>query len=134
MEVIKDGSEILAKILYQEDFNKSQFISENEDSLQVGVFINPAGAEIVNHVHNRYSRETTITQEMIYVVSGSLKARIYTSDRVLVAEKVLKAPSMIYLISGGHGFTVLDDDTIFFEAKNGPYYGVEKDKVKFYDK
>ena len=133
MEVIKDGNDVLAKILYEDDFHKSQFISENEDPLQVGVFINPAGAEIVNHVHNIFSRETLVTQEMIYVVAGALKARIYTSEKVLVSEKVLKAPSMIYLVSGGHGFTVLEDNTIFFEAKNGPYYGVEKDKVKFYD-
>ena len=131
MEIIKDDKQILAKIIYEDDFRNVKFVSDNSDSLQVGVFCNDSGVDIVNHVHNIFRRETTTTQELIYLIKGKLKARVFTRDKKLVAERILLAPCMIYLIEGGHGFTVLDDDTIFFEAKNGPYFGVDIDKVKF---
>ena len=34
----------------------------------------------------------------------------------------------IVSMSAGHSFEVLEDDTLLYEFKNGPYYGTEKDK------
>lgn len=133
MEIIKDNDKELAKIIREEDFRTAGFISDNDEALQVGVFLNNSGAEIVNHVHNKFKRENMETQELIYLIKGKLNARIYTENRKLVAERLLEAPCMIYLQRGGHGFTVMEDDTIFFEAKNGPYFGIDIDKVKFND-
>jgi len=30
---------------------------------------------------------------------------------------------------GGHNYMCLEDDTLIYEAKTGPYLGVEKDKT-----
>lgn len=131
MEIIKDKNSVLAKILYESDFSSSNFISEESGSLQVGLFSYDKGMEIVNHIHNRFERKNYDTQELIYIVRGGVELRLFNNSRELVTKKELYAPCMVYLISGGHGFTVLKNDTFFFEAKNGPYFGVEKDKVKF---
>lgn len=117
MEIIKDNEQVLAKIIHEEDLQTTTFVSEDESPLQVGVFCKDAGIEIVDHIHNEFKRENFITQELIYLVKGKLEARIYTKERKLVARKVLAAPCMIYLVSGGHGFTILEEDTIFLKRK-----------------
>ena len=33
------------------------------------------------------------------------------------------------VFSAGHGFEVIEDNTILYEVKNGPYYGQIKDKT-----
>ena len=33
--------------------------------------------------------------------------------------------------NGGHGYKILADNTKILETKNGPFYGVQKDKTRF---
>ena len=35
------------------------------------------------------------------------------------------------ILSGGHGYEILEDNTQIIEAKNGPFIDVETDKRKF---
>jgi hypothetical protein len=44
---------------------------------------------------------------------------------------ILKAGDFIMLYDGGHGFKVLQDNTVFIEVKNGQFVTVEQDKDKF---
>ena len=39
------------------------------------------------------------------------------------------AGDCVVVFKAGHEFTVLEDNTIIYEFKNGPYYGVEADKT-----
>ena len=49
-------------------------------------------------------------------------------DNSLIVETVLSAGDCVVVFKAGHAFEVLEDDTILYEFKTGPYYGVEKDK------
>ncbi|MPN06443.1 hypothetical protein SDC9_153699 [bioreactor metagenome] len=68
---------------------------------------------------------------MLFVLKGSLRADIYTNEKVFLESADVSENEMIILFDGGHGFEVTAPGTVILEAKNGPYFGVEKDKIKF---
>ena len=51
------------------------------------------------------------------------------STNLLLAE--LNEGDLAVFVYGGHGYEILEDDTKIIETKNGPFTGVENDKVKF---
>ncbi len=111
-----------------EEFN---FFTRQEDALQIGLFRYGEGRVIQNHVHNVFPRTAEKTCEMLLVLRGRMRADIYTNERELVQSEEVGANELIILLDGGHGFQVLEPDTVILEAKNGPYFGVAQDKVKF---
>ena len=58
-----------------------------------------------------------------------MEASIYSKERKLVAKKILHENDIILLVSGGHGFRMMED-TVLMEVKQGPYVGME-DKIQF---
>ena len=80
------------------------------------------------HRHNPLKRETTMTQEAWVIIAGSIKAVFYDLDDSIICEKILKAGDCAVVFRAGHSFEVLEDNTLLYEFKNGPYYGVELDK------
>ena len=38
---------------------------------------------------------------------------------------------ILVLLESGHGYKILEDDTTVLEVKNGPYFGAEKDRIRF---
>ena len=53
----------------------------------------------------------------------------YDLDNSLALEVVLGAGDCAVVYNAGHGFEVLEEDTILYEFKTGPYYGAEADKT-----
>ena len=76
-------------------------------------------------------REANITQEMVYVKSGSMLATIFDQEMNFIEEVILKEGDMAIMAYGGHGYKILEDNTKIIEAKNGPFVSVEVDKVKY---
>ena len=62
-------------------------------------------------------------------LSGRVAARFWDTDDTLIYETELAAGDAAVVFRGGHSFEVLEEDTILYEFKTGPYYGVEKDKT-----
>lgn len=112
----------------QETFH---FLTQPEDALQIGLFRYGAGQRIQNHVHHVFPRTAEKTCEMLLVLRGRIRADIFTGRKELVESVEVGENELILLLDGGHGFEVLEPDTVIFEAKNGPYFGVERDKEKF---
>jgi hypothetical protein len=80
------------------------------------------------HKHLPLERNTHTTHESWVIIKGSIKAQLYDLDDSLYSEEVLSSGDCLVCFSAGHSFEVLEDDTLLYEFKNGPYYGVEKDK------
>lgn len=99
------------------------FFSKNEDFIQVGSWNYDAGKNLLAHIHNKSPREILWTQEVIFVVQGKLKTRLYDAESKLLQEVPVGAQEGMVLLSGGHGYEILDNDTIVLEVKNGPYPG-----------
>jgi hypothetical protein len=89
----------------------------------------PAGKVIAPHFHNPVSREVQVTQEVLLIKRGRLRVDFYGEDRCHLESRILEAGDTIMLVSGGHGFEVLEDVEMI-EVKQGPY-AAEQDKTLF---
>ena len=73
-------------------------------------------------------RVTEITQEAWIVFQGTIQSSFYDLDNSHIEDVVLKAGDCAILFRGGHKLTVLENDSIMYEIKTGPYHGKMLDK------
>ncbi len=134
-EVIKDGK-ILARHIKQEDIKPGLIsFSKDEEYLQVVSWGHyEKGKYLQDHVHNEFERSSMRTYEAVFVVKGSIEARLYDLDLVPVENLIVNQGELLILLESAHGYTILEDDTTVLEIKNGPFMGVEIDKTKFQPK
>ena len=104
---------------------QTTFLTPPEFNLQAGFVVYPAGGEIDRHVHRPLERHIVGTSEVLVVKRGRCLADIYTENRELAATRELREGDVILMVSGGHGFRMLED-TIFLEIKQGPYTGLDE--------
>ena len=70
-----------------------------------------------------------IAQESWVVIKGSVKCHLYDVNDELLREEVLRQGDCSMTFAGGHTYTILEDDTVVYEYKTGPYEGQKMDKV-----
>ena len=130
MEQITYHDELLALILsHQYQGTGIHFFTPNELSQQLAYMSHPAGKLISPHVHNPVVREVEYTQEVLFIRKGKLRVDFYSNQQVYIDSRILGHGDVILLITGGHGFEVLEALEMI-EVKQGPYVG-EQDKTKF---
>ena len=130
LEKIFSGQQLLALILRSEFTSDGiEFFTPSHFSQQLGYMNRPKGFTITPHLHNVVNRDVELTQEVLFIKSGSVKMDIYDLDRKLIQTCVLNKGDVVLLASGGHGFTMLEKSEII-EVKTGPHLG-EKDKTRF---
>lgn len=130
LELIKKKEKLLAMIIRNGyDCEGVDFITPDEYSQQVAYMHHPAGKVIDAHVHNLVHRNVVMTQEVLFIKRGRLRVDFYDVYEDYLRSTVLEAGDTILLISGGHGFTVLEDVEMI-EVKQGPYVG-GADKTRF---
>ena len=105
------------------------FITPDEYSQQVAYMHHPAGKVIDAHVHNLVHRNIVLTQEVLFIKKGKLRVDFYDDYEDYLESVILEAGDVILLVSGGHGFKILEE-TEMIEVKQGPYSG-EADKKRF---
>lgn len=130
VEKVKKKSKLLAMIIrndYQCD--GVDFITPNEYSQQVAYMHHPAGKMIDAHVHNLVYRNVVMTQEVLFIKKGVLRVDFYDEYEDYLQSRELHAGDIILLVSGGHGFQVLEEVEMI-EVKQGPYTG-DADKKRF---
>lgn len=103
-------------------------VSPEDQYLQVSTFRMDKGKTFRPHQHIPLHRETEITQESWIVVKGSVKAILYDIDGVILAEPILYAGDCSITFRGGHNYECMEDNSVVYEYKTGPYFGQEKDK------
>jgi cupin fold WbuC family metalloprotein len=81
------------------------------------------------HITKERHYEEQIAQESWVVISGRVKCKFYDLDDTLLAEPVLSAGDASFTLYGGHTYEILEDNTIVYEYKTGPYEGQKFDKV-----
>ena len=130
IEKITNQEQLLA-IIISHRFNESgiHFFTPNELSQQLAYMHHPTGKMIQPHVHNPVVREVTYTQEVLFIKSGKLRVDFYNDQQEYLDSRILEAGDVILLVTGGHGFEVLEEIEMI-EVKQGPYVG-EQDKTRF---
>lgn len=81
------------------------------------------------HIEKSRSYENQIAQESWVVIRGSVKCKFYDIDDNLIAEPILYPGDASFTLYGGHTYEILEEDTIVYEYKTGPYEGQNLDKV-----
>lgn len=84
------------------------------------------------HITKHRTYENQIAQESWVVISGRVRCKFYDLDDTLIAEPVLGPGDASFTLYGGHTYEILEDNTVVYEMKTGPYEGQELDK-KFLD-
>ena len=130
-EVIKENN-VLARLVRANDWNDGLgFYSNDEEAIQVGTWQYDSGKKLMRHIHNKVPRTIKRTNEVLYVVSGKVKAIIYDLKENPVEELIVNAGDTLILLDCGHGYEILEDKTKVLEIKNGPYLGAETDRRRF---
>lgn len=80
------------------------------------------------HYHLPTERQTTGTQESWCVISGQVIAYYYDLDGKQLNMALLEPGSLTITFAGGHTYKAVENNTLVYEFKNGPYLGIEKDK------
>ena len=127
------GGEIYAVIIRNTLPHRGyNFVSENTDSMQVGVNHYESGANIRAHFHLPVERALSDTLEVLHFDSGACLMAIYDENQKKFFETQVSGGDTVVLMKGGHGFKVLEPTRII-EVKQGPYLGQSRDKVFFED-
>ena len=80
------------------------------------------------HIWKERTRNV-IAQESWIVVQGSVKCTFYDLDNTVLAEPVLNVGDASFTLEGGHNYLILEDNTLVYEYKTGPYEGQASDKT-----
>ena len=130
VEEVKKKNKLLAMIIRNDyECEGFDFITPNEYSQQVAYMHHPTGKVIDAHVHNLIHRNVVMTQEVLFIKKGVLRVDFYDEYEDYLESKKLYAGDVILLISGGHGFQVIEEVEMI-EVKQGPYSG-DQDKKRF---
>jgi hypothetical protein len=70
-----------------------------------------------------------IAQESWVVIQGRVQCIFYDLDDTIIATPILEVGDASFTLQGGHNYLILEDDTLVYEYKTGPYYGHAMDKV-----
>jgi mannose-6-phosphate isomerase-like protein (cupin superfamily) len=130
VENINHGNQKLAIIIY-DSFKQPgvHFFTSGEVSQQLAYMNHPKGKIIDPHIHNPVNREVIYTQEVLLIKSGKLRVDFYDDNQRYIDSRVLNKGDVILLMTGGHGFEVLEEIEMI-EIKQGPYLG-DSDKTRF---
>lgn len=117
--------------------NRKKDISHRTDIIPTDNFLQCATMQLENgktflpHKHITKDRhyEKQIAQESWIVIEGRVKCILYDLDDTIIATPILEAGDASFTLYGGHTYEILEDNTLIYEYKTGPYEGQELDKI-----
>ena len=130
-------SQVNKSVLLGSHFSEGDFdllrgdVSEEDARLQLSLRKLPQGFAVSRHRHLQIERETLGTSEIWIVLRGSVRATVFDIDNSPVESFEVKSGELAIFHEGGHELECLEEDTLFVEVKNGPYFGRERDKIEF---
>ncbi len=109
---------------------RTEVVPEN-NFIQCATLEMEKGKTFPPHKHitkdRHYSEQ--IAQESWVVIKGSVKCIFYDIDDTIIATPILYSGDASFTLYGGHTYEILEDDTIVYEYKTGPYEGQSLDKT-----
>jgi hypothetical protein len=128
----KINGELLHQIVRLDDVVSGRIdLSTDNNYLQCAALKLPKGYTFKPHKHNVNPRhdENYIPQESWCVIRGKVQCIFYDIDDTIITEPILSAGDVSFTFSVGHNYLILEEDTIVYEYKTGPYFGQKIDKT-----
>jgi cupin fold WbuC family metalloprotein len=126
-----DPSKLLHLIVRKEEITPGrQDIVPEENFIQCSILNMEKGKTFRPHKHIWKERtRNVIAQESWIVIQGSVKCILYDIDNTIIAEPILYPGDASFTLEGGHNYLILEDNTLVYEYKTGPYEGQALDKT-----
>lgn len=105
---------------------RTTFLTPDELPQQLGFVVREQGEEIPAHYHPAVERIIVGSSEVLVVLRGSAKVRIFDEGQDVIATRDINRGDTLMLVRGGHSFDITSD-AVFMEVKQGPYLH-DKDK------
>lgn len=126
-----EPDKLLHMIVRKEDITPGRVdIVPEEHFIQCSVLDMEKGKTFKPHKHIWKERtRNVIAQESWIVIQGSVKCIFYDIDDTIIAEPILNVGDASFTLEGGHNYYILEDNTLVYEYKTGPYEGQKLDKT-----
>jgi cupin fold WbuC family metalloprotein len=126
-----EPGKILHTIVRKEDLTPGRKEVVSEDNfIQCAILNMEKGKSFKPHRHIWKERtRNVIAQESWIVVQGSVKCIFFDLDDNIIATPVLYPGDASFTLEGGHTYEILEDNTLVYEYKTGPYEGQALDKT-----
>ena len=125
-----DPTKLLHVIVRKENLTpgRVEVINENQ-FIQCALLNMEKGKTFKPHKHIWKERtRNVIAQESWIVIQGSVKCIFYDIDDQILATPILYPGDASFTLEGGHNYEILENDTLVYEYKTGPYEGQQLDK------
>ena len=122
---------LLHKINRLDDIHSRTDICEDHQFIQLATLKMEAGKTFRPHQHiwKPTPVKKIIAQESWVIIQGSVEVSFFDTDGTLLEKQIIRRGDCSLTFEGGHTYLILEDDTIVYEYKTGPYQGQELDKV-----
>lgn len=106
-------------------------VAEDHQFLQLATLRMNKGKTFRPHKHiwKNTTRPCIIAQESWVIIQGSVECSFYDIDGSFLEKQIIKTGDCSMTFEGGHTYTTLEDNTVVYEYKTGPYTGQQNDKV-----
>lgn len=127
----QDPHTLLHIVVRKEDIlSGRQDIVPEENFIQCSILNMEKGKTFKPHKHIWKERtRNVIAQESWIVIQGSVQCSFYDIDDTLIATPILYSGDASFTLQGGHTYKILEDSTLVYEYKTGPYEGQALDKI-----
>ena len=106
-------------------------VAEEHQFLQLATLRMDKGKTFRPHQHIWKPIPVTniIAQESWVIIKGSVEVSFFDTNGTLLEKQVIRQGDCSMTFEGGHTYLILEDDTVVYEYKTGPYQGQALDKV-----
>jgi len=127
----KDKNKLLHIINKFDEISERTNVAPENQFLQLATLKLQKGKTFKPHQHiwKDSPTEKVIAQESWVIIQGSVKVFMYDIDGQLLDTEIINKGDCSMTFEGGHNYEILEDDTVVYEYKTGPYTGIENDKV-----
>ncbi|MBS3072825.1 hypothetical protein J4477_03270 [Candidatus Pacearchaeota archaeon] len=130
IEKIEEDGNVLA-IVVRSDYQKEglNFFTDETHSFQIGIHDVKKGKRYRAHKSKPFKKLENLRANKIYLIQrGLARVDVYNNKNLKIVEIFLYGGDLILFIMGGHGITLMEN-TKMIEIKQGPYRGVDEDKI-----
>ena len=122
---------LLHIIVRKEDLTPGRIEVVQEDNfIQCALLNMEKGKTFKPHRHIWKERtRDVIAQESWVVIQGKVKCIFYDLDDNIIDTPILNPGDASFTLEGGHTYEILEENTLVYEYKTGPYEGQKLDKT-----
>lgn len=125
---LDSGDDLLCLIVNTKQIgHKTEFYTSPDNILQMGCIYYPSGHKPAFHKHNAVIRESTGTNEVLYILRGCGILELLEHESSSPISIDLSEGDLVYLAKGFHRI-LPERDMVMIEVKNGPYISQVEDK------